>query len=281
MIAICESNEWNNEIQIAMSHPIKRKIIECLAEENLSFTQLLSRINGSYEHGDFGYHLRRLAGFVELEPTTKKYKLTYRGRLLLDVIREFRIRVQKGNYPLRYAEQLAAGAHAFALFNSESFKHDIVFPFFKAGLSKGYAAVYVVGEEKLGSEVLALKKRGIDLDSLPKGAFTVMPSFEYYIQKGKAEGKTIIENFQVLLEEKKKAGFLGIWGATEMAVFVDYGKAKELLQYEESLGGQFSLDVGGICLYDSKRFEEMNISQIYKRHGHIISEEMCGKTIVS
>jgi hypothetical protein len=266
---------------MAISHPVNRKIIEFLAEENLSFTQLLSRVNGPCEHGKFGYHLRRLTGFVEFEPASQKYKLTYRGRLLFEVIREFRSRVQKANQPLRYAEQLTGGAHAFALFNSESFKHDIVFPFFKAGLSKGYAAVYVVGEEKLGSEVLSLKKCGIDLDSLPKGAFTVMPSFEYYIQKGKAEGKTIIENFQVLLDEKKKAGFLGIWGATEMAVFVDYGKAKELLQYEESLGRQFSLDVGGICLYDSKRFEEMNISQIYKRHGHIISEEMCGKTIVS
>jgi DNA-binding transcriptional ArsR family regulator len=272
--------EWDNEIQKATSHPIKRKIVELLAEEDLSFMQLLSRINGSFDKGNFSYHLRRLTKFVELEPSTKKYKLTYRGRLLLDIIREFRSRVRKGNRPLRYAEQLAAGAHAFALFNSESFKHDIVFPFFKGGLSKGYAAVYVVGEEKLDSEGLALKKCGIDLDSLPTGAFTVISSFEYYIQKGKADGKTIIENLQMLLEEKKKAGFIGIWGATEMAVFVDYGKAKELLQYEESLGRQFGLDVGGICLYNSKRFEEMGISQIYKSHGHIISEEMCGKTIV-
>jgi len=273
-------DNWNNEIHKAMSHPIKRAIIDFLAYDDLSFMQLLNRINSSYEHGNFGYHLRSLVGFIEFEPKIRKYKLTYRGRLLLEIIREFRSSVQKGNQPIRYAEQLAAGAHAFALFSSESFKHDIAFPFFKAGLSKGYAAVYVVGEEKLDSEVLALKKRGIDLDSLPKGAFTVMTSYEYYIQKGKAEDKTIIGNLQMLLEEKKKAGFLGIWGATEMAVFFDNGKTKELLQYEESLGSQFGLDVGGICLYDTKRVEEGSISQIYKSHGHIISEEMCGKTIV-
>ncbi len=262
-----------------MSNPINRKIIEYLAEEDLSFTQLLSRINSSCEHGKFGYHLRRLVGFIEFEPTTKKYKLTYRGNLLLGIIREFRSRVLKANRPLRYAEQLAAGDHAFALVTSESFKRDITFPFFKAGLSRGYAAVYTVGEEKLDAEVLALKKHGIDLDSLPTGALTLMPSFEWYIQKGKAETKTIIENLQMLLEEKKKAGFAGLWGATEMATFIDNGKGNELLQYEASLGRQFGLDMCGICLFDKKRLEEIGISQLIRSHGHIISEELCGRTM--
>ena len=187
-----------------MSHPINRKIIEYLAEEDLSFTQLLNRINGSCEHGKFGYHLRRLVGFIEFEPTTKKYKLTYRGNLLLGIIREFRSRVLKGNRPLRYAEQLVMGDHAFALFTSESFKRDITFPFMKAGLSRGYAAVYAVGEEKLDAEVLALKKHGIDLDSLPTEALTLMPSFEWYIQKGKAEAKTIIGICRCCLKRRKK-----------------------------------------------------------------------------
>jgi hypothetical protein len=262
-----------------MSHPINREIIEYLAEEDLSFTQLLNRINGSCDRGKFGYHLRRLVGFIEFEPTTKKYKLTYRGNLLLGIIREFRSRVLKGNRPLRYAEQLVLGDHAFALFTSESFKRDITFPFFKAGLSRGYAAVYAVGEEKLNAEVLALKKHGIDLDTLPTEALTVMPSFEWYIQKGKAKTRTIIENLQMLLNEKKKAGFAGLWSATEMATFIDNGKGNELLQYEASLGRQFGLDVCGLCLYDKKRFEEMGISQVFKSHGHIISEELCGKMI--
>ncbi len=262
-----------------MSHPINRKIIEYLAEEDLSFTQLLSRINGSCDRGKFGYHLRRLVGFIEFEHTTKKYKLAYRGNLLLDIIREFRSRVLKGNRPLRYAEQLAAGDHAFALYNGESFKQDMAFPFFKAGLSRGYAAVYVVGEEKLDSEVSALKKHGIDLESLPTGAFTLMPSFEWYIQKGKAETKTIIENLQMLLNEKKKAGFTGVWDAAEMATFIDNGKGNELLKYEASLGRQFGSDMCGICLYEKKRFEEMGISQVFRRHGHIISEDIVGRTM--
>ena len=272
-------DNWDYDSYRAISHSQNRKIIECLHDKNLSFTDLLNRVGADSNHGKFGYHLRTLSKFVELEPTRKEYKLTYRGRLLFDIISDFRRQTSKGNRQLRYAEQLTAGDHAFALFDSESFKRDMIFPFFEAGLSRGFAAVYIVGEEKLDSEVSALKKYGIDLDSLPTGAFTLMPSFEWYIRKGKAEGRAIIENLQMLLKEKKEAGFVGVWGATEMAVFIDNGKGNELLQYEKSLGRQFGLDVGGICLFDKKRFEEMDISQIFKSHGHVISEELVGKTV--
>lgn len=266
---------------MAMSHPINRKIINYLAEENLSFTQLLTRINGSCEHGNFGYHLRRLIGFVEFECATKKYKLTYRGKLLLDVIREFRIQVQKGNRPLRYAEQLAGGAHAFGVFKSESFKHEIAFPFLKAGLLKGFAALYAVPEEKLDSEVLALKKCGVDIESVPTGAFSVMSNFEWYIQNGKAKPKTIMENYLMMLEQKKQAGFKGLQVAGQWGVFIDAVKEKELLEYEELLGRQLGrLDACVLCLFDEKRFAEMGVSRLFKSHGHIISEETCGKTII-
>jgi hypothetical protein len=262
----------------SLSHTIKRKIIGYLAEENLSFTQLLSKINGFGDSGKFGYHLRGLTEFVELEPTTKKYQLTYRGRLLSDLIREFYSQVSKGNQLFRYAEQLVLRDHAFVIFNSESFKRDITFPFLKAGLSSGYAAVYAVGEEKLDYEVLAIKKSGVDLDSLPKGALTVMPSFEWYIQKGKAEAKTITENWQMLIEEKREAGFAGLQVAGETAVFIGAGKGNELMQYEASLGRQLGLDMCAICLYDKKSIEEIGIPQVLKSHGHIISEDLHGKT---
>lgn len=263
-----------------MSHPINRKIIDYLAEENLSFTQLLNKINGSCDHGNFGYHLRRLIGFVELESATKKYKLTYRGKLLLEVIREFRLRLQRGNQPLRYAEQLAKGTHAFSVFKSESFKHEIAFPFLKAGLLKGFAAVYAVPEEKLGAEVLALKKFGVDIESLPTGAFSVLSNFEWYIQKGEAKPKTIMENHLRVLEQKKQAGFKGLQVAAQMAVFIDAGKDKELLQYEKMLGRQLRLDVCALCLFDEKRFAEMGVSDLFQSHGHIISEETYGETII-
>ena len=64
-----------------------------------------------------------------------------------------------------------------------------------------------------------------------------------------------------------------------MATFIDNGKGNELLQYEESLGRQFGLDVCGICLFDKKRFEEIGISQLFRSHGHIISEDIVGRTM--
>jgi DNA-binding transcriptional ArsR family regulator len=277
---LLEIGEWDIELRKAISHPINRKIIELLADKNLSFTELLTRINCSYDHGNFSYHMKRLTGFIEFDPTTKKYELTYRGRLLLDIIREFRSRVRKGNQPPFYVAQLKQGDHAFALFSSESFKQDIVFSFVRAGLRKGNAVVSVVGEEKLDSEVLALQKRGIDMDSLPQGALSMIPSFDWYIKEGKAESKTIIANWQRLLEEKKKAGFAGLQATAEMETFFDSGKTEELLQFEESLGRQIGLGLCGLCIYDNKRIAEMGISKIFKSHSHIISEEMWGKTIL-
>ena len=279
-IAVNENSDLEKAFCSAFYHPTNRKIVELLAEENLSFTQMKNRIIGSCDSGKFGYHLRRLVGFVEFEPSIKKYKLTYRGRLLLQIICEFRSCVQKGNLTVKYAEQLAIRDHAFAVFNDESFKRDITFPFFKAGLAKGNAAFYAVSEEKLDSDVLALKKYGIDIEILPKGAFTVVPSFDWYLQKGKAEAKTILKNWQLMLEEKKKSGFKGLQIAAEIVCFIDNGKVNELLQCEELLGRQFGLDLCAICIYEKSPFLQKAILQVFRRHSHLISEEICGKTIV-
>ena len=105
----------NVEFSRAICHPTKRKIVECLTKEALSFTALLGRVNGSCEHGKFGYHLRGLDGFVERDYGTKKYLLTYRGKLLLEAIGEFERVVEKASQPLWIAERLTLGDHAFLL----------------------------------------------------------------------------------------------------------------------------------------------------------------------
>lgn len=58
-------------------------------EADLSFTEILN-MPGQLNHGKFGYHLRALRGFVEFEPSTKKYRLTDEGRMLACLIRDFR-----------------------------------------------------------------------------------------------------------------------------------------------------------------------------------------------
>jgi len=262
-----------------MLHPVNRKIIECLHDENLSFTDLLNSVGADGNHGKFGYHLRTLSKFVELEPTTKKYRLTDRGKLLANLIRDFRFLASRGKEASRYAERLTIRGHAVAFYDNDAFKRQISFPFLRAGLSRGEMALYIVSEDKLDSEVREIQKYGIDLDNLPKGAFTVMSAYEWYLRKGKAKAKTIAMNWQTLIHEKKKAGFVEVHAAGEVAVFISNGKSEELFGYEESLGRQLAFDLCALCLYDENILEERCIARVFNCHGHIISKGILGKTV--
>ena len=171
-----------------MSHPTNRGIIDCLRDHSLSFTDLMNKV-GNSDHGRFGYHLRMLREFVELESITKKYRLTDKGKLLSAVIRDFRFLTSGANEASRYAKNLRIGDHAVALYDNEDFERRISFPFLKAGLSRGEATVYVVSEDKLDSEVRELQKYGIDFDGLPKGAFTVISAYEWFLEKGESQSQ--------------------------------------------------------------------------------------------
>ena len=271
-------NAWNNELQRALANPIRRHIIQCLRDRNLSFMELLKCADVS-NHGKIGFHLRTLGGLVELEPSTKKYRLTDRGKLASQLIRNIRFTTCKGKQAakiIRYARSLKLKDHAVLFHYTEGFKHKILFPFLEAGLSKDEAVVYLVTEHKLDSENREIQRYGIDFDR--KGAFTVMSADEWYLKKGKAQPETVIANWQTLLKEKQKAGFTGIRAAGEMEVFFNYAKTKELLRYEKSLGKQLTLNICALCLYDTNRLYENQFIQIVKCHGHIISKDIVGKT---
>jgi DNA-binding transcriptional ArsR family regulator len=272
-------NEFNNGFFKVISHPARREIVECLLDRNLSFIELLNMI-GKSNHGDFGYHLRILKEFVELEPSSKKYRLTYKGRLLTGVIKDFRSITSVHSEYARYAQNLRLGDHALLVYTNEDFKNRLIFPYLKAGLLKKEAVAYLVSENKLDLKVREAKKHGIDLDNLEKEAFTLKSAYEWFIEKGKAKSETIISNWTALVEEKKKAGFTGLRAAAEMEVFVDYAKATELLRYEELLGRQFNMDVVGLCLYDFDRYDNEQFVQACRAHGHIISKGIVGKMIL-
>ena len=274
------NNNWNYDIHRAMLHPVNRKIIQCLHDENLSFTELLNRVGADGNHGKFGYHLRTLSKFVELEPTTMKYRLTDRGKLLAEVIQDFRILTSKGKEASIYVERLTIGDHSVALYDNDDFKRQISFPYLKAGLSRGEAAVYIVSEDKLDSEIREIQKYGIDLDSLPKEAFTIMSAGEWYLRKGRLKAKTIVTNWQTLIHEKKKAKSAGVHAAGEVAVFISNGKSEELLRYDKLLGKQLAFDLCALCLYDEKILEGRYLSRVIHCHGHMISKDLIGKTEV-
>jgi DNA-binding transcriptional ArsR family regulator len=272
-------NEWDDDAHRAMAHPTKRRIIECLRDADLSFTELLNAAE-ERNHGKFGHHLRKLKAFVELEPSTKKYRLTDRGRLLAAAIQNFRSISSIGGRSTNYVQQLRLKDHAVAFYDTQDFRRRITFPFLKAGLSKGEAVIYLVPEHRIDSEFREIQRYCINFEHLLGEGFAIMSADEWYLKKGKAEAQTIISNWVELIEEKKKAGFSGVHAAGEMDTFFDNAKTEELLIYEKSLGQQLTIDLCGLCLYDRDRLEEKQFVHLFKCHGHLISKSVVGKTIL-
>ena len=157
--------EYDDKILRAMVHPIKRRIIECLQDASLSFTELLDEIP-EINHGKFGYHLRTLRAFVELEPSTAKYRLTNRGKLLATCIRDIHSITSVNKGYAKYAQDLRFGDHAVAFYTTEDFKRNITFPYLKAGLQKREAVVYIGSENRLDKEIREIQRYGIDLNNL-------------------------------------------------------------------------------------------------------------------
>lgn len=273
---MCSLNAWDAEICKTMSHRIRRRIIECLGNADLSFTKLFNVVADG-NHGKFGYHLRELKGFVELEPSTKKYRLTHTGKLLEACIRDFRFITSVGKRLTNYVQHLKLGNHAVGFYDTERFKQKIVFPYLEVGLSKDEAVFHIVSEHRMDSETRELQRYLIDIDYLfPKGALTVMSSDEWFMKKGKAQPKTIIANWRTIANEKRKAGFSGVRGAIEMNLMFDYD-SNELLRLEAALGRQFTNDLCAICLYDMNRLDTEQFIQLCNFHGHLISKGVVGK----
>lgn len=264
-----------------LSHPVRRRIIKCLAEqESLSFNDLLKFIN-SRNHGELGFHLRALKDLIE-KRSSGEYSLTNKGLLAANLLDNISLilsgATQDLSYsPIRYAQRLALGDHAFLSSDSETTKKDICFPYLKAGLENGEAAVFLAGEQKLDSYAHEIQQYEIGAEYIDRKALIIMSAEEWYINKGKAHARTIISNWTKLLKTKQKAGFLGLHAAAEMDVFFDYAKTKELLKYERMLGRNFTLNLCGLCVYDDNRLDERLFRQLVTFHGHVISKDIAYK----
>jgi len=274
--------DWDDKIHNALAHPIRRRIIECLQMNELSFPELLKRV-GVGNHGKFGFHLKALKGLIERVPSTDKYRLTERGQLAGELIWDIRFSIERGgrdlaSEPTRYVRRLKFGDHAVFYYDTEEVKREITFPFLEAGLPRGEAVVYFVPEQKMDSESKAMQRYGISAGYIRNGSATIMSADDWYLKKGKAQGKTIIANAQRLLKEKQKVGFTGLRVAAEMAVFLDNAKVEELIRYEAMLGRQFDFDVCALCIYDMNDLEEKQVIQLNKYHGHEIFKDMALKT---
>lgn len=273
--------DWDVELYLALAHPLRRRIIECLEENALSLRELLERV-GIDNHGELDPHMWMLKGLVERESSKKKYHLTDRGRLASELIWDIRFALARGvkglsNEPARYVRRLKSGDHAVFYYDSEDGRREVVFPFLAAGLLKGEAVVYAVSEDKLDLEWREIQRYGITADSFRNGAFAMLSADEWFLKKGKAQPETIIDNWRKVTKKKHKAGFRGVRGAVEMNLFLDYDNER-LQRLEVSLGRKFAFNLSGMCMYNTQKLDEEQFTKLEESHGHSILHGTAFKT---
>lgn len=270
-------------IHSALSHPIRRSILECLREKSALSFQELVKCTAIGNHGKLGFHIRSLTGLVEHDPSVKKYRLTDRGQLAAELIWDIRLVISRGGRdlpyePTRYVRGLNFGDHAFLLYDTDDVKRQITFSFLEAGLAKDEAVVYLVPENKLDSESREIQRFGISDDFFRKKVFAVMSADEWYLRKGKAQAKTIIANWRKLANEKQKFGFKGLRVAGDMDVFFNHSE-KELFRYEAMLGRQFSPFICALCIYDQKLLDDKQVHHLTTCHSYLINRDWAWKMI--
>lgn len=276
-------NDWDDEIHRAIAHPIRRRIIECLLERKaLSFIELLKHVD-TPDHGKLGFHIKTLRGLIEREPSTRKYHLTDKGQLAGELIWDTRFLVARGRRdlpydPTRYVRRLRLRDHAVLFYDTEDFKHQILFPFILAGLLKGEAVVYIASEHELDSKRREIKGYGINVDHFRTEALTIMSADEWFLKKGKVQTKTIIANLMTLVKKKQKAGFTGVRGTAEMEFFFNNAKSGEVLKLETALGRQLAPNLCGLCLYNLHRLDGEQFFKLSNCHGHSIIKRIAVKT---
>lgn len=87
-----------------------------------------------------------------------------------------------------------------------------------------------------------------------------------------------MDNWLILSNEKKRAGFMKLRVAAEIEAFFDYAKSVELLRYEVALGRQLNQDLYGLCLYKIHRPDEKEFIQLKKCHSHIIFKDKAARS---
>ena len=269
--------DWDEEVFKGIAHPCRRGIIEYLhGKGESSFSELLKNSKIA-NHGKIGFHLRALGGLVERGPSGKRYRLTEKGRLAEELIRDFRFLLAGHGRdtliePGRYVRDLGLGDHAVLYYNTDEVKREVCFPFLKAGLLGNESCLYLVAESKLDSEEREIRGFGIEVASFPEGAFAVASAEDWYLKKGNARTDTIIANWMRLLREKQRAGFSGLRVAGETSVFFDYAKSEELLRYEAAVQEHLDPNMCALCLYDASRPNEKEFLKLNRSHSHALLE---------
>jgi len=176
---------------------------------------------------------------------------------------------------LEFVRRMKAKDHVVMFYSKPEDKRHVLFTYLKAGLDQGEAAAYVASEETPNEIKQAMKKFGIDVDSVEKsGALHVIDYKNWYIIGGKSSIPKTMELWKKLYNEAMAKGFKGLRITGETACFFNHGMVKELVKYEKSLHKVFELPMTGICAYDTNVVAKEGGGEIYldliKAHSTVI-----------
>jgi len=174
-----------------------------------------------------------------------------------------------------FVKQMKSGDHAIMFYSKTVDKHQILFTYLQAGLDQGQAAAYIASEESTDEIKHAMRRFGIDVDSLEKiGALRVIDYRDWYFAGGSFHMSKTIELWRKLHEESVAKGFKGLRVTGETECFFKNRMVKELVEYEKALHRVLDIPMAAICAYNTDTVANEGKGELYldliKAHSTVI-----------
>ena len=167
---------------------------------------------------------------------------------------------------LDFAKDLAPHDHVILFYSEPKLKRRLLFPYLKAAIDNGEAAVYVASQETPERIRQAMKEAGIDVEWLEvSGALYVISFTESYYLHGHFDIVRTTQFWEKLYSKVIAQGFKGLQVIREMHRS-EHGQLNELEAYEQSLHEHLDLPITGICAYDINQVPITTLHDLIAAH---------------
>ena len=182
--------------------------------------------------------------------------------------------------------------HNVYFYASPEEKHNLLFSNLKAGLDKGYSALYIASGENIEQVQVEMRKFGLKLDDPMK--LRIVTSRQFYTPDGEFHANRVVEQFRSIVDESLERGFEGLHISGDVADIFDYlaknGMTEAWLAYEKAWGRTIKLPIVVICAYstDQIKLNAPAFLQLIQAHKNTITtkdlnfednEKICVDTI--
>ena len=167
------------------------------------------------------------------------------------------------------------GDHNVCFYTSPQEKHKVLFSNLKAGLDKGYSAVYVASGENIEQVKVEMKNFGLRLNDPMK--LKIVTSRQFYSSDEEFHTDRIIEQWRSLADESVDRGFGGLYVSSDLVNIFDYLTEKNMvevwLKYENAIGRTFKFPMEAICAYhtDQIKSNEQALLQLIQAHKNTVT----------